>query len=417
MIRRDTRDTKTYTVHDQFFSLFDRMLGDVDIPKALQDVASVVQTALNCERVTIYLKNNETDELISTAVIGNVPRMIKIPISDKSLAGYCARNSTPLCIQDAYGDLSHISSSLVFDKKWDEINNFRTKDVICAPVVFKEELVGVVQAINCMSRSFDQSCLPMLKSIARLVAYALNYSKLFDDNARMRYLEGEKAKFMQIMVHELKSPIAASKMMIDVMREYHPLPEKSLSMANRISARLEQLTDMTHDVLSLADVKTGRPLSKIAVFDIVAQTSHYCKDHIELASTKGIEFDISTNEEKILVRFDPKGYQLVLSNLASNAIKYSQRGKVKVELSKDDDWATLSVKDTGIGIPSEDLPKMFRPFYRASNAVKSKIPGSGVGLAGVKDIIERFGGHIEIESEVNVGSTFKVSIPLKCHLC
>ena len=103
---------------------------------------------------------------------------------------------------------------------------------------------------------------------------------------------------------------------------------------------------------------------------------------------------------------------LVLSNLLSNAIKYTAEGSVRVSVQEESGWAVLKVKDSGIGIPKEDVPKLFKEFFRASNARQQQIQGSGVGLSGVKRIIERFGGNITLETKENAGSTFAVRLPI-----
>ena len=113
-----------------------------------------------------------------------------------------------------------------------------------------------------------------------------------------------------------------------------------------------------------------------------------------------------------LARFDMTGFKLTISNLVSNAEKYTPEGRVRVTLDPGTEFATVAVHDTGMGIPAEDIPKLFTPFHRASNARRSSVFGTGVGLAGVRDIVERFGGAIELESELNVGSVFRVKIPV-----
>ncbi len=102
-------------------------------------------------------------------------------------------------------------------------------------------------------------------------------------------------------------------------------------------------------------------------------------------------------ESPVLVRMDWQGYHLILSNLVSNAVKYTQAGSVEVSLRSQEPWAVLQIKDTGMGIPEADIPQLFNEFFRASNAKRSKIEGTGVGLAGVKELVERFGGELALD--------------------
>jgi transcriptional regulator with GAF, ATPase, and Fis domain len=202
------------------FDLYDRMLGGIEIPAVLRDVAEVVRQNFHCERASIYLLDRSSDELESVAVIGNVARTIRVPISRSSLAGYCATTRRTFLVPDAYGDLSGIDPDLRFDRKWDRLNKFRTRDVMCAPALFRDEVVGVVQIINSTGTPFCESDLAPLRIVSRLIGYALYHARLYDDLATLKQLEKEKAQFMRVMVHELKSPVAGAKMMADAL-QYH----------------------------------------------------------------------------------------------------------------------------------------------------------------------------------------------------
>jgi signal transduction histidine kinase len=278
--------------------------------------------------------------------------------------------------------------------------------------MFQDRVLGVIQVLNGKERPFQESDLKSLEDMSRMVGYALYHAKVYDDLATMKKLETEKAKFMRVMVHELKSPVAASIMMIEVLKNYKPNPEQTVSMTGRLADRLEQMSQLIGDILELAQIKSGTPLGEISELDIVAETRKNCESFQDQAQEKGLQLEVALPEEPLHVRFDSKGFSLVLSNLIGNAVKYTEKGLVKVDLSRQNGWAVIDVSDTGMGIPESDIPKLFEEFFRASNAKKSKIPGSGVGLAGVKNIIERFGGQMELESRENEGSTFTVRLPL-----
>jgi len=398
--------------NERFFDLYDSMIGDVEIPNVLRDVADVVCGELNSQRASIYLIDPETQELQAAAMVGNVAQTIRIPICKTSLAGFCAATGKAFVVPDAYGDLSTIDPDLKFDSSWDKINDFRTRDVICAPAMFKGQVRGVVQAVNSKDDPFSDADLPAIKTISRLIGYALHHAKIYDDLASMKQLEKEKAKFMRVMVHELKSPVSAAKMMIYALNEIRDDPDSVAQYTAKIGARMDQMTQMVGDMLELAKVKAGDPLGKISVLDITTETGAACEPYAEQAEAKGLTLEVSLPDEPLSIRFDSQGYSLVVSNLLSNAIKYSSDGTVRVKLSRDNQWAVLEVSDNGIGIPQADIPKLFTEFFRASNAKKNRIPGTGVGLAGAKHIVERFGGQFELQSQENQGSTFTVRLQL-----
>ncbi len=118
---------------------------------------------------TVYLVLEETGELEANALVDNVNRIIRVPIRGSSLAGYCALSGRPFLVEDAYGDLSPISSELRFDRSWDEAHDFRTRDVMCAPAVCRGRTVGVVQVLNCLDGRFTPADLENLVEVARIV--------------------------------------------------------------------------------------------------------------------------------------------------------------------------------------------------------------------------------------------------------
>jgi signal transduction histidine kinase len=121
--------------------------------------------------------------------------------------------------------------------------------------------------------------------------------------------------------------------------------------------------------------------------------------------------ELEAPPETLLVDVDAARMQQVLFNLIGNAIKYTpEGGKVAILLQESDSQVTATIADTGIGIPAEDLPLLFGEFFRARNAKKSGIGGTGLGLSIVRQLVERFGGHIGVESREDQGTTFTVSL-------
>lgn len=395
------------------FELYEQMLGDVDIERVLQQTTDVVRQLFDADRATTYLVRQETQELESVVVIGNVSRRIRVPIRADSLAGYCALTGKSFIIPDAYGDLSGIDPQLRFDKSWDELNQYRTRDVMCTPTVFRDEVLGVVQVINSRGEAFQDADLLALQSAARFVGYALYHARLYDEVATLRGLEKEKAEFMRILVHELKSPITASKMLATSLLRYGNIHNEQVANAlGRIQTRMEELLGLVEDVLHLSRIKAGRPLGEIVVCDLAAETETGCERYREEARAKDLDMAVNLPGSPVSVRVDLQGYSLILSNLVSNAIKYTPAGSVTVSLRQAEPWAVLEVQDTGMGIPKDEIPNLFTEFFRATNARRSKIEGTGVGLAGVKELVERFGGELELASQEGKGSVFTVRLPL-----
>jgi signal transduction histidine kinase len=405
-------------VPSSFLDLCDVLLGSVVLEDALRDAAHALCQALGAERATVYVVRDDTWELESVALIGNVSRAIRVPIDSRSLAGHCAASGRAFIVPDAYGDLSEIAPELVFDGRWDKLNDFRTRDVLCAPVLHGQRLRGVIQVINSLDGGFGDAEILEARTVARVVAHALEHARLYEELANMKQLEKMKAGFMRVMVHELKSPVAASMTMIDAYRMLSGSaggglpPERTHSMIDRVGIRLGNMMTMIKDILDHSRVTSGGAIGEVKVVDVSHEVASAARSWIEQAEAKGIDLRFTVEPDVIPVRVDEQGFRMVVSNLISNGIKYTEHGYVQVSVWCEGPWARFSVRDSGIGIPEDDIPKLFREFFRASNARKKKIEGTGVGLAGVKQIVERFGGHLALTSVLDEGSTFTASLPL-----
>ena len=174
---------------------------------------------------------------------------------------------------------------------------------------------------------------------------------------------------------------------------------------------MDQLLLLVEDILHMSRIKSGNPLGDINIFDLAVETKGSFDKHLEEAKAKGLDMKIDLPDYPVQVRIDIHGYRLIVSNLISNSVKYTSTGSVIVTLAQDNEWAVLKIKDTGMGIPKNDVANLFTEFFRASNARNSKIIGTGVGLAGVKELVTRFGGVLELSTEENKGSEFTVRLP------
>ena len=216
---------------------------------------------------------------------------------------------------DAYQDLSYIDPKLRFDSSWDKVNDFRTRDVMCAPALLKGQVVGVVQVLNSTKTTFDPADLSWLQNIARLIGYALYHTRLLNDIATLKQLEVEKAKFLRVMVHELKSPVATTMMLADTYRQFHNVHPKMETLTTKISERMGQLQDLITDLLELSKVKSQEPLGEITVLDLAALTQEVAQEYQEQAQQKGLAMTVDVPAESMEIRFDQLGCRLILSNL------------------------------------------------------------------------------------------------------
>jgi signal transduction histidine kinase len=230
--------------------------------------------------------------------------------------------------------------------------------------------------------------------------------------AALKRAQKAQAESMLMLVHELRSPVATSKSMLATLRYLDLQDEQLDSFLTRIEDRMDQLLELVSDILDLSQATSGQTLGQATVLDLVTNTRAICEPYREDAELKGLAMSADLPESPLRVRIAEQDYHLILSNLISNAVKYTFVGSIAVTLRQEGAWAVLEVQDTGIGIPQEEIPHLCTQFFRASNARQSPVPGTGLGLAGVKALVERAGGELEVASEQEVGSRFTVRLPL-----
>ena len=241
-----------------------------------------------------------------------------------------------------------------------------------------------------------------------MAAFTSRKSELED----LRRAQQVQAQSMMMLIHELRSPAAASKSMVATLRYLRPHDTELDQLLARIEGRMDQLLNLVNDILDLSQAKAGRSLGQAAVLDLVEETRTVCEPYLEDAAAKQLAMDVELPQSAVRVQMPERAYHLILSNLVSNAIKYTLSGSVRVTLRRQGIYAVLAVEDSGIGIPPDEIGHLFTEFFRASNARASRTPGTGLGLAAVKALVEDYNGELALKSQENQGSKFTVRLPL-----
>ena len=245
---------------------------------------------------------------------------------------------------------------------------------------------------------------------------------LYDSLIKINAAEKEKQKYIMGIVHELKTPLAAVSSYLDLILQKFlgPISEEVEEKIIRAKYRSDEGIGMINDVLNVSKLKLYDEFDEedVNLAGLVAAILRNRKVTAEAHLISLTFNDERTKKEKI--RGDKFLLNLAISNLVGNSIKYGvDEGNVVVTLKNKNGNQVLEVCDDGIGIPKEDLTKIFNDFYRSSNAKKVSTDGSGLGLSVVKQVIERHGGTIKAESPSkiggmsNPGTCFTIQLPVK----
>ena len=231
------------------------------------------------------------------------------------------------------------------------------------------------------------------------------------DITPLRRLERVRTDFVANVSHELRTPLSVIRAMAEtLLEEADPKGELGGKYLPKIIEEVDRLSLIANDLLVLS-VAESNPVRKQAC-DIADVFRNVTSQLQRKASDKGLELSYE-GQGSLLVEANPAQMTQVAFNLVDNALNYTPQGKVRVLVDPPHDGrARISVSDTGIGIASEHLPRIFERFYRVDKGRSRASGGTGLGLSIVKHIVESHGGSVGAESELNVGSTFIVELPV-----
>ncbi|MEC5384456.1 ATP-binding protein [Uliginosibacterium sp. H3] len=242
------------------------------------------------------------------------------------------------------------------------------------------------------------------------------YAELDVQADELRHTTELKSRFLAYMSHEFRTPIGAilsiARLLMD--RVDGPLTEEQETQVRFIQSSASEFSDMVDDLLDLAKVEAGRVEISPAWFEMVDLFS----------ALRGMFKPVLTNPDVQLVFEEPQDVPplfnddrklaQILRNFVSNALKFTQRGEVRVSARRNDnDTVTFAVADTGIGIDAEFHHAIFQDFVQVDSPIQQRLRGTGLGLSLSKRLAELLGGSVALRSELGVGSTFSVTVPLR----
>jgi signal transduction histidine kinase len=233
---------------------------------------------------------------------------------------------------------------------------------------------------------------------------------LADANERLKELDRLKTKFISDVSHELRTPITNVTMYIDLLeRGYEEKRQHYMTILKQETSRLSQLIEDIFDESQYTSHLRQAEYVPVDLNEIIYRT---IKIYQREADETGIILNYDLAAQLPTIWGEPLQLAQVISNLLRNALSYTPDGEICVTTQREGKFVMISVEDTGIGISAEDIPHLFDRFYRGHNASQSTIPGTGLGLGVVREIIELHGGTVKAANNANGGATFKVMLPV-----
>lgn len=284
-----------------------------------------------------------------------------------------------------------------------------------APSVIKRSEVGKYPQV--IDISFDNPELELRVLTDRFITAdgkVVGFIKIIHDRTREVEFLRSKSEFITVAAHQLRTPLTGISWIFQTLRDSQAITGEDRELVEagiEASAKAQKIID---DMLDVTKIEEGRFGYTFENIDLVKFLREIVFSARTLAKEYGVSVSFESREAAVEIQADPRKLGVAISNLVDNAIKYNvKNGQVILSLNKlpDKPYVLITVKDTGIGIPPQDIKKLFTKFYRSEKAMKIDTEGSGLGLYIAKNIILRHGGNIWAESIVNRGSTFYVTLP------
>jgi len=372
------------------------LASTLDLEVLLDRIVHAATELCLAEAGSILLYDENQRELYFQAATNMEAPMrgIKVPL-EGSIAGWIVRHAKPVIYND-------ISEAREYYRQVSQVTNLETASLMGVPLISQDCVIGVLEVINKVFGKFTGQDLDLLMALGAQAAVAIQNSRLF-----------RQSDLIAELVHELRTPLSSLAMAARFLDRPGLSEEQRREMIAVIQRETDRLTEMTTTFLDLARLESGRAVFEMDWFDLPSLVDECLSLMSQYASEKQVTLESEVPEDFPEVYGDRNKIKQVLVNLISNGIKYNRpKGKVTVSSTVLDKELLISVSDTGYGISQEEQQHLFEKFFRASNT-RLVAEGTGLGLSICKRIVESHGGKIEVQSELNQGSTFTIRLPRK----
>ncbi|HMD80834.1 MAG TPA: ATP-binding protein [Anaerolineales bacterium] len=387
--------TRTLDGYLRLIEISRDLASTLDLDTLLSDIVHAAADITSAEAASILLYDDTARQLyfqIATNIDEPTMRGLIVPL-DNSIAGWIVTNRQSVRIDDAHKDERFFGDV-------DQTIDYSTKSLLGIPLITKNKVVGVLEVVNKKRGKFTDADESILTVLGAQAAVAIENARLF-----------QQSDLIAEFVHELRTPLASLSTATYLLLRPEMSREQSDQIVNNIHNETLRLNSLASSFLDLARLESGRVQFRKTRFS-AADLVYECRDvMMSKAQETNVQIRVDMPPDMPLMEADRDKIKQILLNLTSNAIKYNRpNGSVIITGSFTDTDLTITIQDTGLGIPEDSIPHLFEKFYRVREH-EGKASGTGLGLSICKQIIQGHNGRIEVKSKMGVGTSFSVHLP------
>jgi PAS domain S-box-containing protein len=391
--------------------------------RTVEEVADVVVAdmvvALGARTGALAGRAPEGDALLLLRTIG-FPEPVEAgvrrqPLELRSPLTECFRTQAPIWLERREGPEGLDARFPPIAPVWDALG---VASAAFVPLVAAGETVGVISFAFQAARAFPPEDRAFLLALGQQAALGVERARLFEAEHAAR-AEAERAnraksEFLAVMSHELRTPLNAIGGYAELMEMgiRGPITAQQRDDLHRIQQSQRHLLGLINEVLNYARLETGMvhyDLADVRLRDVIAGAEALVAPQ---ARARELALAVAPCPPALAVRADPEKVRQILVNLLSNAVKFTDRGgRVELACAEDGEQVQVQVRDTGMGIPADQLDRIFEPFVQVRADLTRTAEGTGLGLAISRDLARGMGGDLTVESSVGAGSTFTLALP------
>lgn len=389
--------------------------SSLDLTEVLNNAMKYVEELMDAEASSIFEVDHERHEIVfrlARGKGGNKVREVHLSM-DEGIVGYVAREGKPLLVADVYQDKR-------FNSRVDKYTGFKTRSIICTPIKHKGRLIGVLEVLNKRTEPFHEDDLEVLTLVSNQIGIAMENARLYQRLQEKFTLTAEELKKMQqkiiqserlvalgrlseCIAHEVRNPVMSIGGFARRLKQKLPSGDPAHEYAKIILKEVARLEKMVREVEDYANM----PEPEFLEVNLKKLIGHALEEWRHNGARSDIQVHLDLPGEEITFPGDEWLLSLVLKNLFQNAgDAMTNGGELSISAYPQGRQIIIKVVDTGGGIPPEDLPQVFDPFFTF------KTQGSGLGLTTAHRIVSEHHGEISVKSTPGKGTEFQIRLSL-----